>query len=98
LRLLAARLFSTDMATLANGVRITIGTPTTAGRFGTCFDVTPHLHKSSLEKANYCFNDTGILTRVRYPNGNLVQARTIADQPPKNTVFRPYSSPTPIPG
>jgi hypothetical protein len=98
LRLLAAPLFSTNFATLANGSRIKVGAVTTAGRFGTCFDVTPRLHKSSLEKANYCFTDAGVLTRVRYPNGNLVQAQNVVVHAPKGNVFHPYSSPTPIPG
>jgi len=97
LRLLAGQLFSANIATLARGSSVTVGTASSAGRFGTCFPVRPD-KKSTLEKATYCFSAAGVLTRVDYPNGNIVKALSIATSAPTGKVFRPYSSPTPIPG
>ena len=48
-------------------------------------------------KAVYCFNDAGILTAIRYPNGNLVRLQHVVVKAPQHTAFVPYSSPTPLP-
>ena len=97
LHLLAAQLFSANVATMARGSGVVVGTASAAGRFGTCFDVTPKSHGSTFEKANYCFDAAGVLTQIRYPNGNSVRAQHISAQAPTSDVFRPYASPTPIP-
>ena len=100
LRLLAAQLFSANVESLAKGStnRFTVSTSTTGGSNGTCFAVQPRHKNSALRKATYCFNDSGVLTRVQYTNGNLVRAQHIATEAPKGNLFHPYSSPTPIPG
>lgn len=99
LHLLAERLFSTNVTALAKGSpRVNVTVAATGPRLGTCFAVTPRHKNSTIAKGEYCFDESGVLTRVRYPNGNLVQVLNINDQAPDKQVFRPYASPTPLPG
>ena len=99
LRLLAEQLFSANLSSLAKGsAAVTVAVAATGSPLGTCFAIAPRHKNSSIEKAEYCFDSSGVLSRVRYPNGNLVQARNVVEKPPKGSVFHPYSSPTPIPG
>jgi hypothetical protein len=98
-RLLAERLFSADVTTLAtHPTAFSVTSMSDVQKFGHCFEVVPSSNeKSGVDKAEYCFNDSGLLTRVRYPNGNLVQLERSTMQAPKHSVFVPYSSPTPFP-
>jgi hypothetical protein len=98
-RLLAEQLFSADLTTLAtHPAAFSVTSMSDVQTFGHCFEVAPSGgNKSAVDKAEYCFNDAGLLTRVRYPNGNLVQLEHSSAQTPKHSVFVPYSSPTPLP-
>jgi hypothetical protein len=98
-RLLAEQLFSADVTTLAtHAASFSVTSMSDVQTFGHCFEVAPSSNKKSgVDKAEYCFNDSGLLTRVRYPNGNLVQLEHSSMQAPKRSVFVPYSSPTPLP-
>jgi hypothetical protein len=99
LRLLAAQLFSANVATLARASSpITVTVTDARPPLITCFAVTPRNKQVAIDKGEYCFTSSGVLTQVRYPNGNSVQSQHISSQPPTNNVFRPYASPTPIPG
>jgi hypothetical protein len=99
LHLLAEQLFSANMTSLAKGApQVTVAIKATGPPFGTCFTVTPRHKSSSIAKGEYCFDESGVLTRVRYPNGNQVVVLNINDHKPDKQVFRPYASPTPLPG
>ena len=98
LRLLAEQLFSADLTTLASRLgAFSVSSTSAVANFGQCFEVSPSSNSSSVDKAEYCFNDSGLLTRVRYPNGNLVQLQHSSMQAPQKSIFVPYSSPTPLP-
>lgn len=102
-RLLAHTLFSSDVATLAgalNGYDVVVVTPATvglSGSVGLCFRVTPTTKKATLHKAVYCLDDKGVITAVRYPNGNLVRRTHLVMKAPRAKAFVPYSKPTPLP-
>ena len=100
LRLLAEELFSSNVTTLATRpAAFSVTSTSVVPDFGHCFGVAPssRSQSSGIDKAEYCFNDNGLLTRVRYPNGNLVQLQHSTMHAPKRSVFVPYSSPTPLP-
>lgn len=106
LRLLAVRLFTTDLVALnAHPERYGIaaatpGSVTVPTHGGTCFHLTvpKKSAKSGIDTGTYCFDANGVLTVVAYPNGNIVRLTQLAVRPPKKSVFTPYSSPTPLPG
>jgi hypothetical protein len=99
LRLLAEQLFSGDLRSLSKGSpAVTVTVAATGPSLGTCFAVTPQHKKSAIEKGEYCFDEAGVLTRIRYPNGNQVKVQHINEQSPDKRVFQPYASPTPVPG
>ena len=100
LRLLAEQLFAADMRSLAKGSPpVKVAVSATGPPFGTCFAVTPRHKSSTIAKGEYCLDDAGVLTRVRYPNGNQVQIQKLHDaHAPDKRFFRPYASPTPVPG
>ena len=103
LRLLAVRLFTSDVTGIAahpERYGIAAATPgsvpgSTHG--GTCFHLTVPKETAGVETGSYCFNPAGVLTVVAYPNGNIVRLTHLAAQAPQKSVFVPYSSPTPLP-
>jgi hypothetical protein len=106
LQLLAQRVFSGDLDTLA-GALTSYDVTTAAAQEGnalvpasTCFAVTPHAKapKSHVDKATYCFSAAGVLTSVVYPSGNAVRLQHVSLTTPSHQSFVPYSSPTPLPG
>lgn len=105
LRLLAVRLFSADLAALSEhperyGIAAaTPGSVTVATHGGTCFHLTvpKQTTQGNIETGSYCFDANGILTVVEYPNGNVVRLTQLRMGAPKQSVFTPYSSPTPLP-
>jgi hypothetical protein len=66
----------------------------------TCYSVraTAKSPKPRVAPAVYCFAATGVLTAVRYPSGNTVLLAQVRMRAPEPSSFRPYSSPTPLPG
>ena len=100
-QLLAERLFSTVLVQFAQHASRYAITPATGGAAvgaGSCFVVkVPAGQPASVEPATYCFNDNGVLTAVRYRNGNAVQLLKVVMRTPDPATFRPYSSPTPLP-
>jgi hypothetical protein len=46
----------------------------------------------------YCFADVGVLTAIRFPTGSTVRLVDVRMHRPGPATFRPYSSPTPLPG
>lgn len=104
LALLAQRVFSSDIArltTASNGYTVTTASPTAAGGSvpgATCFAVMTSSGASKDPLAGtYCFSSVGVLTSITYPTGNTVQLQTLIAGAPAAGVFRPYSSPTPLP-
>lgn len=104
-RLLAERLFSDSLTRLADrpgSYRVATPAPgsvhvATSG--GTCFRVTvPKKRSSDLATATYCLSASGVFTAVVYPSGNVVRVLRVTSQSPASGTFRPYSSPTPLPG
>jgi hypothetical protein len=99
LRLLAERLFTGTLTLLAKASPVvTVTLLSTGPRLGNCFAVAPTHKNTVVEKAHYCLDPGGILTRVEYPNHNSVQITGVPDQKPTRQDFKPYSSPTPVPG
>ena len=104
-RLLAERLFSDSLDRLASRPHsYTVSAPAAgsvhvATSGGTCFNVRVPKNKSAdLTTATYCLNSGGIFTAVVYPSGNAVRVDHVTTKPPSSDAFRPYSSPTPLPG
>jgi len=103
LRLLAVRLFTSDLVGIAEhperyGIAAaTQGSVTVPTHGGTCFHLTVPKETGGVETGSYCFNASGILTVVAYPNGNVVRLTQVSEQTPRDAVFVPYSSPTPLP-
>jgi hypothetical protein len=104
-RLLAERLFSDSLARLAARPHsYSVRTPAagsvpvrTSG--GTCFRVKVAKGQSAnLATATYCVSAAGIFTAVVYPSGNVVRVEHVTSKAPDSNAFRPYSSPTPLPG
>lgn len=103
LRLLAVRLFTSDLVGIAQhperyGIAAaTPGSVTGPTNGGTCFHLTVPKETGGVETGSYCFNANGILTVVAYPNGNVVRLTNLSAHTPQTSVFTPYSSPTPLP-
>ena len=104
-RLLAERLFADSLNRLADrpqSYSVTAPAPgsvhvATSG--GSCFNVKVPASKSSdLATATYCLSSAGIYTAVVYPSGNVVRIVHVTTKSPSSDAFRPYSSPTPLPG
>jgi hypothetical protein len=66
----------------------------------TCYSIraTHKSPKPTVATGIYCFAATGIVTSVRYPSGNTVLLTQVRMRAPQPASFRPYSSPTPLPG
>ena len=98
-------LFTSDLHSLAEhagAYAITsVSAAAAGGRTGdSCFRIhaTASAPKPPVPTGLYCFAGSGLLTAIRFPTGStvrLVASRMVA--PPAST-FRPYSSPTPLPG
>jgi hypothetical protein len=98
-------LFAADLVSLAQHAgTYAIAAATTAeggGRGGdNCFRVRPTsaATKPRVPTGVYCFADVGVLTAVRFPTGSSVRLVDVRMSRPGPTAFRPYSSPTPLPG
>jgi hypothetical protein len=98
-------LFSADLLTLAQhaGAYAIRGVTTAegGGRGGdSCFRVraTSTAPKRQVPTGVYCFADVGVLTAIRFPTGSTVRLLDVQMSRPGPTTFRPYSSPTPLPG
>lgn len=104
-RLLAERLFSDSLARLATRPHSYSVTTPAAGSVpvrtggGTCFRVKVAKSQSAnLATATYCLSSAGVFTAVVYPSGNVVRVEHVTSKAPDSASFRPYSSPTPLPG
>ena len=103
LRLLAVRLFTSDLVGIAQhperyGIAAaTPGSVTGPTNGGTCFHLTVPKQTGGMETGSYCFDANGILTVAAYPNGNVVRLAHLSAHAPLTSVFTPYSSPTPLP-
>ena len=104
-RLLAEQLFSdslTRLATRPHSYSVRASAPgsvpvRTSG--GTCFGVKVAKSRShNLATGTYCLSPAGIFTAVVYPSGNVVRVEHVTSKAPDSHAFRPYSSPTPLPG
>jgi len=102
-RLLAAKLFATDLRRLAaHGEDYTVkltepfGAP--GARSASCFAVraTKKAPDSHVAGGTYCFSEDGVLTVVSYPSGNTVRLQKVRTKLPEHKVFKPYAHPTPI--
>lgn len=90
------RLFTTDLAALANGEGITV---TPAGVLpaaasiasATCFRVTG----TGVDPGEYCLTEDGILRRAQFPSGRL--ELSAFSGPPAASAFTPPAKPTPLP-
>ena len=99
-RLLAEKLFSSDLATLRNLARGYTVTAAASQKSGaSCFAVKPDTKSAkAVARATYCFTDNGVLAAVTYPSGNIVRLQHLNSAAPRHQTFRPYSSPTPVAG
>lgn len=104
-RLLAEVLFSdslTRLATRPHSYSVSapaVGSVHVPTSGGTCFRVKVDKDRSStLATGTYCLNATGVFTAVVYPSGNVVRVEHVTSKAPDSQSFRPYSSPTPLPG
>jgi len=98
-------LFAADLVSLAQHAGAYAVTPATTaeggGRGGdSCFRVraTATAPKPRVPAGIYCFADVGVLTAIRFPTGSTVRLVDVRMARPGPTTFRPYSSPTPLPG
>jgi hypothetical protein len=98
-------LFAADLASLAQHAGAYVIRPATTaaggGRSGdSCFRVraTATAPKPRVPTGIYCFADAGVLTAIRFPTGSTVRLTNVRMSRPGPTTFRPYSSPTPLPG
>jgi hypothetical protein len=104
-RLVATKLFSTDVAALRahiNDYTVSTGAPRPASGprpAATCFAVRPAAAAKPprVDRATYCLSADGVLTAVDYPSGSTVRLQSVELHPPARSVFVPYSSPTPLP-
>lgn len=102
-RLGAETLFSSDVSRLAGPLKrydVSIAVPANvglSGSVGTCFRVVPKKKSSKLQRGVYCLDTHGVITAVRYPNGNLVRRTHLTLHAPRGKAFQPYSKPTPLP-
>jgi hypothetical protein len=64
-----------------------------------CFRVRPgpDAPKRGVSAGTYCFVRSGMLASVRYPSGNTVELDKLSMRTPDDKVFKPYTSPTPLP-
>jgi hypothetical protein len=90
------RLFTTDLAALAQGEGLTvtpIGTLSPAGSLegARCYRVTG----TGVDPGEYCLTDAGILRRAQFPSGTL--ELTALSGPPSASAFTPPVKPTPLP-
>ncbi|HET7529627.1 MAG TPA: hypothetical protein VFJ98_01570 [Mycobacteriales bacterium] len=97
-------LFTTDLHTIAQhagAYAITDVAPSAGGGRAqdSCFRVraTAAAPQPKVPTGVYCFADVGVLTAIRFPTGSTVRLVTVRMSRPSPAVFRPYSSPTPIP-
>ena len=97
--------FAADLVSLAQHAgAYSIRTATVAeggGRDGdSCFRIraTSSAPKPRVPTGVYCFADAGVLTAIHFPTGSTVRLAWVRMSKPAATVFRPYSSPTPLPG
>jgi len=104
-RLSAEQLFSDSLTRLATrphsySVRTpAAGSVTVRTGGGTCFRVKVAKNRSTnLATGIYCLSAAGIFTAVVYPSGNVVRVEHVTTRAPDSHAFRPYSSPTPLPG
>jgi hypothetical protein len=98
-------LFAADLASLAQHAGdYAISSATAAEGGGRSQDSCFHIRaKASAPKPRvptgvYCFADVGVLTAIRFPTGSTVRLVTVRMTRPPSVTFRPYSSPTPLPG
>jgi hypothetical protein len=98
-------LFSTDLSDLAaraGDYAITTTDVTTAGgRPGdACFRIRAlaSAPKPQAPTGSYCFTSKGVLDAVLFPTGSALRLVSFTSRSPKPAFFRPYSSPTPLPG
>src|SRR4051812_40815620 len=98
-------LFASDLLSLAQHAGAYVIRPATSaeggGRGGdSCFRVgaTARAPKPRVPTGVYCFADVGVLTAIRFPTGSSVRLVDVRMHRPGPTTFRPYSSPTPLPG
>jgi len=98
-------LFTSDLHSLAEHAGDYGITPVTAsaggGRNGDrCFRIRAAASAPSprVPTGVYCFSGAGVLTAIRFPTGSTVRLLKVQMSRPPASVFRPYSSPTPLPG
>lgn len=97
-RLLATRLFSSDLRALSRHTS-DYSVSAAPGDQPRCYVIRPKRKSGVMRVARgtYCFTPTGVITTVRYTTGNRIVARHLSQRPPKPKVFHPYSSPIPLP-
>jgi hypothetical protein len=105
LRLEAQEVFSQGLAALADhtgAYRITTApaddSPSRVAGLS-CFRVRPGTDapRQGVTRGTYCFTARGVLASVVFPSGSTVALAGISMRAPKDKVFEPYASPTPLP-
>jgi hypothetical protein len=98
-------LFAADLRTLAQhpgGYDVATVAPVIGGgrRTDHCFRVraTSAAPKPRVPAGAYCFTGAGVLTGIRFPTGSTVRLVSLRMKRPPAKTFRPYASPTPLPG
>jgi hypothetical protein len=98
--------FSRDLKQLAtHAADYTVSPPVQEAAQGgvpaaTCFDVKPEAGTPAPRVAagTYCFTADGVISRLEYAaTQNSAQLVTLHTSAPAASVYRPYSSPTPLP-
>ncbi|HET6816712.1 MAG TPA: hypothetical protein VFH66_05740 [Mycobacteriales bacterium] len=97
-------LFTSDLKSLAEHAGsydvAAVASSAAGGRAGdSCFSIraTSSAPKPQVTTGVYCFAPSGLLTAIRFPTGSTVRLVSSRMAPQPASVFRPYSSPTPIP-
>ena len=98
-------LFAADLRALAQhpgAYDVTTVAPVTGGGRASdhCFKVraTSTAPKPRVPAGIYCFTGDGVLTAIRFSTGSTVRVTSLRMKRPPAKVFRPYASPTPLPG
>jgi hypothetical protein len=98
-------LFAADLHSLAQhpgAYAVTTVAPVTGGGRPAdhCFKVraTSAAPKPRVPPGIYCFSGAGVLTAIRFPTGSTVRVVSLRMKRPPAKTFRPYASPTPLPG
>jgi hypothetical protein len=98
-------LFTSDLHSLAEHAGsydvAAVSTSIGGGRAGdSCYRIRARsgAPKPRVPNGVYCFADVGVLTAIRFPTGSTVRLVKVRMSRPPASTFRPYSSPTPLPG